>query len=113
MNPHADVRRVQNNILITQDGQACLGDFAIAWLSTWTSYVMYHRPETLRHMAPERFLNRPHTPPLLERLSKDSDVYSLAMTAFSVCTLLETTLRLNTMVLLQSGLHRRIAISRK
>jgi len=84
MNPHADAQCVQNNILITQDGQACLGDFAIAggFAEYWCEH---HQPETLRYMAPERISVRYDTF-LVKAPSKSSDVYSLAMTVFSVCT---------------------------
>jgi len=78
MNPHADARRVQNNILITRDGQACLGDFAIAGTFTWISYEFYQQ-ETLRYMAPECI------PDGVKHPSRGSDVYSLAMASFSVC----------------------------
>jgi len=54
VNPRANVLRAQNNILITRDGQACLGDFAIGKVSGYT--YRYHQPETLRYFAPERIL---------------------------------------------------------
>lgn len=84
---HADAQCVQNNILITEDGQACLGDFGIA--GTFTGYLyLFHEPETLRYMAPERFLCD-ITSFLVIRSSKESDVWSLAMTSFSVCSCLK------------------------
>ena len=57
----------------------CLGDFAIAGMFTarWFTFEDY-QPETLRYMAPER------VSPLADP-TKESDVYSLAMTSFSVC----------------------------
>jgi len=71
----------QNNVLITRDGHACLGEFGIVGAS--------HRPElyayelgTLRFMAPECFLWV--SSPRISRPSKESDVYSFAMTSFSV-----------------------------
>jgi len=108
INPYADVWCVQSNILITQDGQACLGDFAIA--GAFVRPYMYYRSETLRYMAPERFSAR-GTPLLVDGSSKESDVYSVAMISFSVRTLLETILLLETTVPFQSGPHRGIAIS--
>jgi len=59
-------------------------------MGLFTEYTyMFHQEETLRYMAPEcitvdRVIFRPGGP------SKESDVYSLAMTSFSVCPLLET-----------------------
>jgi len=72
----------------------------------------YNQPETLRYMAPERtkgggdgrWVSGP---------SKESDVYSLAMTSFSVRTSLEIILRLDTIASLRSGPHRGIALSWK
>ena len=82
VNPHADAQSVQNNILITQDGQACLGDFAIdGMLKEWP--YSYHQPENLRYMAPERISVRDDVI-WVTSSSKESDVYSLAMTSFSV-----------------------------
>ena len=45
---------------------------------------MYHdyKLETLRYMAPERFLG--HLGQIIEGPSKGSDVYSIAMTSFEV-----------------------------
>ena len=111
VNVRADVWCVQNNILITPDGQACLGDFAIA-ASFEKFSAAYLQPETLRYMAPERFLSG-GSPCLVDRPSKESDVYSLAMASFSVCALLESILLLDTNLLLQSGPHGGIAVSWK
>ena len=74
----------QNNILITGDGQACLGDFGIA-VSFWTTEPYVCDLEHIRYMAPERFYMRSHDA-VLETGSaeKESDVYSLAVTSFSV-----------------------------
>jgi len=83
VNPHADAWSVQNNILIARDGQACLGDFAIA--GAYQYPLQFHQPETLRYMAPERVVE--HTfGSFIVGPSKGSDVYSFAMTSFSVCT---------------------------
>ena len=83
MNPaDVDAQCVQNNILITQDGQACLGDFGIAGLFMRYTYRI-HRQETLRYMAPER--SSPYGVGfVVNGPSKESDIYSLAMTSFSV-----------------------------
>jgi len=54
-------------------------------------------PETLRYMAPERTKNDGDAY-LLTDPSKESDIYSLAMTSFSVRTSLETILLLDTIV---------------
>jgi len=76
---------IQGNILITEDGQPCLGEFGITGSFQRFNYYFYEL-ETLRYMAPESFLF-PHFPdtkttgPL-----KESDVYSLALTSFTVCS---------------------------
>ena len=66
----------QNNILITQDGQACLGEFWITGAFR-DLYFNTHELGTLQYMAPECFSPEIWSP-------KESDVYSLAMTSFSV-----------------------------
>jgi len=60
-------------------------------------------------MAPERISDR-DAPFQVGRSSKVSDVYSLAMTSFSVCTLLDTILRLETIISLRLGPRRGIAL---
>jgi hypothetical protein len=72
-----DTRYVQSNILITQDGHACLGDFGIVDAVRDLTHHD-HKLETLRYVAPEHFAWYMSTP------SKTSDVYSLAMTSFEV-----------------------------
>jgi len=56
-----------------------------------------HQQEILRYVAPECITVR-GVNFSLGGLSKESDVYSLAMTSFSVCPLLETVLPLDTIV---------------
>jgi len=80
----------QNNILIAQNGQACVGEFGITGAFRSLAFDAYEIG-TLRYTAPERF-------PLkaLEGLtaggpSKERDVYSLMMTSFSVCFSIVTT----------------------
>jgi len=69
---------------VTQDGQACLGDFAIAGMFTANVFSFKHyQPETLRYIAPERTFDGFSS--LMLGPTKESDVYSLAMTSFSVC----------------------------
>jgi serine/threonine protein kinase len=77
---HVDNLHVQNNILITQDGQACLGDFGIA--DTFRDHTYHSHPlEAIRYMAPERLAeNLSRTKHLLT----ESDIYSFAMTSFEV-----------------------------
>ena len=76
----------QNNILITEDGQPCLGEFGITGSFQSLHFYAYEL-ETLRYMAPESFLF-PDSPnyPKSTGLSKESDVYSVAMTSFTVCS---------------------------
>jgi len=74
----------QNNILITQDGQACLGEFGIAGAFQRFDFYTYELG-TLRYIAPECLLSleSPRSPKTT-RTSQEGDVYSLAMTSFSV-----------------------------
>ncbi|KAF9649128.1 kinase-like protein [Thelephora ganbajun] len=67
------------NILITQDGRACLGDFGISGTFGDPSFVRF-KLGTARYMALEQanLLN--------SSFSKKSDIYSLAMTSFTVLT---------------------------
>ena len=74
---------LQNNILITRDGQACLGEFGITGVF-WRSRFYDYELGTLRFTAPECCLWVTHDSPETNRRSKRSDVYSLAMTSFSV-----------------------------
>ena len=74
--------------MITQDGQACLADFGITGALRGFTYHDY-KLRTLRYMAPER-LPLEDLPadylPTIDGPSKESDVYSLAMTSFMVCS---------------------------
>ena len=71
---------VQNNILVARGGQACLGDFGITGAFPRFSSSGYGL-RTLRYMAPEWFFGGDLGTSVP---SKESDVYSLAMTSFSV-----------------------------
>ena len=75
--PCADVLRVKGNILVTRDGRACLGDFGIVAAFGDLSFPRF-KLGTARYMALER-LNLSNAPP-----SAKSDIYSLAMTSFTV-----------------------------
>jgi serine/threonine protein kinase len=79
MNEPMLTRYIQSNILITQDGQACLGDFGIT--GVFLSSVSWYKLESLQYMAPERFSSWDR----INSSSKESDVYSLAVTSFKVC----------------------------
>jgi len=75
----------QNNILVTEDGQPCLGDFGI--VGSFQPFPFYaYELETLRYLAPETFIF-PHFHDSLRTTghSKKSDIYSLALTSFTVC----------------------------
>ena len=75
----------QNNVLITQDGQACLAEFGIIEAFERLDFYMYEM-ETVRYMAPECvYLGGHYGSPESSRPSKESDVYSLAVASFSVC----------------------------
>ena len=83
MTPQIDIWYVQGNILITQDGQACLADFGIA--GAFRGLPRHdHKLETLRHMAPERFSEDIDSFPIINGPTKAGDVYSLAITSFEV-----------------------------
>lgn len=84
MSPQVDAWYVQSNILITRDGQACLGDFGIAGAfgDLWYDNL---KLGTVRYMAPEQFLGDYILSGPIRGPSKESDVYSLAMTSFAVC----------------------------
>ena len=86
--PYIDAWYVQGNVLINRDGQACLSDFGITGAFRGLTHHDY-KLETLRYMAPERL--PPRSPPedylpSISGPSKASDVYSLAMTSFEVCS---------------------------
>jgi serine/threonine protein kinase len=86
MTSHADTRYVKGNILVTRDSQACLGDFGIT--GGYRDLAHYeHKLETLRYMAPERFLPKGYRGdplPTLGSPSRESDVYSLMTSSFKV-----------------------------
>ena len=86
MNLRADARHVQNNILITRDGQACLADFGFP--EKCEGLGMHRcKLENLRYMAPERLPEDfPTSYPGMKRPSKKGDIYSIAMTSFKVCS---------------------------
>ncbi|KAF9649110.1 kinase-like protein [Thelephora ganbajun] len=86
------------NILITQDGRACLGDFGISDGFSDLSFIRF-KLGTARYMAPERVSLLNSSP------SQKSDVYSLAVTSFTVLTgVWRTALPSN-----QSGWHSMVA----
>ena len=85
MTLHADAWYIQRNILVTREGQACLGDFGIAGTFSRLMSDAY-KLETLRYMAPERAPEVLYDPEMIEGPSRASDVYSLAMTSFRVCS---------------------------
>jgi len=76
---HVDTSYVQDNTLITRDGNACLGDFGITNVLANVHRRMF-KLKTARYMAPERFDSDND----IYYASKESDIYSLAMTSFTV-----------------------------
>ena len=78
----------QGNILITEEGNARLGDFGITGVITDPTVVepgstTTSKPGVVRYMAPE-LLNPSQFGLTNSNPSKESDVYSLAMTAYEV-----------------------------
>ena len=73
----------QSNVLITRSGQACLGDFGIIGEFAYVRENRY-KPEMVRYMAPERISSSYDG--VIFYPSKESDVYALSMTCFSVCS---------------------------
>ena len=74
---------VQDNVFINWAGEACLGEFGIAGAFRPFGPHAYELG-TLRYMAPECFLWGSFGGLEASRPSKESDIYSLAMTSFSV-----------------------------
>ena len=74
---YIDQRSVKGNILITRDGRACLGDFGVVEGFCDLSFPRF-KLTTARYMAPERLDLTGGSP------SINSDIYSLAMTSFTV-----------------------------
>ena len=75
--------------MITDDGIARLGDFGITGIVTDPTVVepgstTTTKPGVVRYMAPE-LLNPSQFGLANSNPSKESDVYSLAMTAYEVC----------------------------
>jgi len=82
---YVDILYIQDNILITRDDSACLGDFGIASELYNLDYRKF-KLRTARYMAPERFFRSSMVTDSINPASKESDVYSLAMTSFTVCS---------------------------
>ena len=70
-------RYVKGNILITREGRTCLGDFGVVGGFGDLPFPRF-KLTTARYMAPERLDLTGGSP------SIKSDVYSLAMTSFTV-----------------------------
>ena len=78
----------QGNILVTEEGNACLGDFGVTAIVINRAVVepqsmTTSKPGTVRYMAPE-LLNPPQFGLTNSDPSKESDIYSFAMTAYEV-----------------------------
>ena len=81
-----DVCSLQGNILITDGGVACLGDFGITGVITdptvmESGSITTFEPDVVRYMAPE-LLNPSQFYLANSNPSKESDIYSLAMTTY-------------------------------
>ena len=77
---NANSRSVQESILITEEGNARVGDFGIRAITTVVSRGISttSKPGVIRYLAPELLITQ-HSDP-----SKESDIYSFAMTAYEV-----------------------------
>ena len=76
--------------MVTQEGNTCLGDFGITGIITDPTVVepgstTTSKPGVVRYMAPE-LLNPSQFALANSNPSKESDIYSLAMTAYEVCS---------------------------
>jgi len=84
-----DPRRIQGNILITEEGNARLGDYGITGVITDPTVVEPGSTTTskagtvVRYMAPE-LLNPSQFSLTNSNPSKESDVFSFAMTTYEV-----------------------------
>ena len=90
----ADVRSVQGNILIDKNGIARLGDFGITGVITDPTVIDPGRttssqPGVVRYMAPE-LLNPTQFHLQNGNPTKESDVFSFAMTTYEVSSLYAT-----------------------
>ena len=86
--PRIDPWPAQGNILITNDGTACLGDFGITGIvnnctAAERGSAAASKSGVTRYMAPE-VLNPPQFGLTQSSPSRESDVYSFAMTAYEV-----------------------------
>ena len=84
---------VQENILINEEGKACLGDFGITAAITEPTAAQQSntnmstsKPGVVRYMAPE-LLNPPQFGLARSNYSKETDVFSFAMTTYQVLAL--------------------------
>ena len=85
---YTDPRHLQGNILITEEGNARLGDFGIIGIITDPTVMELggtttSKPGVCRYMAPE-LLNPSQFHLSNSNPSKESDIYSFAITAFEV-----------------------------
>jgi len=70
--------------MITPEGNACLADFGITNGFAGLRCRMF-KLRTARYMAPERFPDADDFKDV-NSASKESDIYSLAMSSFTVCS---------------------------
>lgn len=77
------VDKPQRNVLITRDGQACLGEYGVIGAFP-VLYASACDLETLRFMAPERHPQDALAEREIGGPSIESDIYSLAMISFFV-----------------------------
>lgn len=80
---HGDIKG--GNILIDDDGQACVTDFGISTIAETTGLTSRTIAGTLRYMAPELIYDVPgHGRSRF--VTRESDVWAFGMTMFEVLT---------------------------
>lgn len=79
---HGDIKAA--NILINDEGQACLTDFGLSRILQTTGFTTKTPTGTPRFMAPELHVNGEGDEEALPRTTKASDVWAYAMTVLEV-----------------------------
>lgn len=81
---HGDIKAA--NILIDDDGQACLTDFGLSRILQTSGFTTNTPAGTSRFMAPELISSEDGDEESIPKVTKASDVYAYAMTVLEVQT---------------------------